>query len=175
MGRTSHQCGESAYMADFSRQILAVATRGVDADLLPDAALARSARIALSRRHLARRGSVTATVRHGWVTLTGSVSELLQKEAAQRIVENLHGVVGVTNDIAVESHDLALRVQRKLAEAFLANRTLHADHILVTIHGHMAILTGAAESEAERLEAAAAARAVAGIASVVNQIRIDGP
>ena len=166
--------GLPRYAADFSSHIVAVATRGVDADLLPDAALARAARIALARRPGVPRGRISATVRHGWLTLAGEVSEAFEKDAAQKAVQALHGIHGVTNDIAVESDVLALQVQRKLAETFTENRALHADHLLVTIHNHTAILTGVAESEAERMEATAAARAVVGIDTVVNQIRVDG-
>lgn len=160
-------------MADYSAQILAVALRGVDGDLLSDAALARAVRIALARRQAAQRGKVTASVRHGWVTLQGDVGESFEKKEAQRAIQGLRGVHGVTNDIRVESDDLALRVQQKLAEAFTDGRRLRADHILVTIHNRLVILTGAAESEIERQEADAAARSVAGIATVINQIRVN--
>ncbi|MFL5286862.1 MAG: BON domain-containing protein [Rhodopila sp.] len=173
MRRSSQSNSVPAYVADFSGQILAVAIRGVDSDLLPDAALARAARVALARRHGVLQGKVTATVRHGWLTLEGDVSESFQKEEAHRAVAALHGLHGVTNNVVVESDRLALQVQQKLAEAFIDNRALRADHILVTIHDHMAILTGVAESETERTEATAAASAVAGIAAVVNQIRVD--
>lgn len=176
MGRSQHPSRVPAYVIDHSEEILSIALRGVDTDLLPDAALSRAARIALVRRLAVPRGKVTASVRHGWVTLQGDVGELCEKEAAQRAVEGLQGVNGVTNNICVESDALALQVQRKLAEVFADSRRLRADHILVTIHDHTAILTGAADSETERREAAAAARSVTGIVAVVNQIRVDdGP
>lgn len=173
MGRSTSPIQVPDYVNAFSDQILAVATRGVDTDVLADAALARSARIALARQMLTR-GKVTARVRHGWLTLQGEVTEPCQKRAAQQAVETLRGVHGITNNIAVESDELVRLVQRRLAERFADNQRLRADHILVTIHDRMAILTGAARSEAARQEADAAARSVAGIAAVVNQIRVNG-
>ena len=175
MGRDLNATCVPDCLAKFSDQILAVAIRGVDAAVLSDAAIARAARIALARRHAVPRGVVTASVRQGWVTLHGRVGEAFQKDAARRAVASVSGISGITNDIAVESDCLAWEVQRKLAERFADTKRLHADHILVTIHDHMAILTGAAESETERQEADAAARSVMGIASVVNQIRVAAP
>ena len=175
MGRASNATCVPECLAKYSGQILAVAIRGVDTALLSDAAIARAARIALARRHAVPRGVVTASVRQGWVTLHGKVAEVFQKDAAQRAMAAVSGISGITNDITVESDCLAWEVQRKLAERFADTKRLHADHILVTIHDHMAILTGAADSETERQEADAAARSVMGIATVVNQIRIGAP
>lgn len=48
-------------------------------------------------------GAVHATVREGWVTLSGSVDHADQKQAADRVVRLLYGVKGVFSEIVVTS------------------------------------------------------------------------
>lgn len=56
---------------------------------------------------------VQATVSNGWVTLNGDVEWQFQKEAAERDVRNLKGVLGVTNLITVAPHVKPSDVKKK--------------------------------------------------------------
>ena len=49
------------------------------------------------------KGSVTATVKKGWVTLEGTVAWSYQRDVAERIVRHAAGVTLVTNRITVKS------------------------------------------------------------------------
>src|SRR3989454_11120057 len=50
--------------------------------------------------------NLDVTVSHGWVTLKGEVDYGFQKRDAERAVERLSGVKGVTNLITVKPHPL---------------------------------------------------------------------
>jgi osmotically-inducible protein OsmY len=66
-----------------------------------DAAIAAAAANALEWESGVPDGCVQATVRHGWVTLTGSVPWTFQRTAAERAVLRLAGVKGVANSVIV--------------------------------------------------------------------------
>lgn len=50
---------------------------------------------------VARWDGVRSTVHKGQVTLTGTVASVAQKREAERAVRQIHGVLGVLNDIAI--------------------------------------------------------------------------
>jgi osmotically-inducible protein OsmY len=53
---------------------------------------------------------VHARVEHGWVTLTGSVRTAPESEAAERLADQVRGVIGVSNRMSVEAPE-AVKVE----------------------------------------------------------------
>ncbi len=68
-------------------------------------------------------GTVEAEVRHGYVTLRGTVEWSHQREAAERPLEDLRGVYGVRNEITIKARakpkaaDVEQQVHQAIARA----------------------------------------------------------
>ena len=73
-------------------------------DARSDTDIAAAADHALQWNTSVPRGKVRLQVEGGWVTLSGGVDWDYQRRAAEHAVQNLVGVVGVTNRIAIEPH-----------------------------------------------------------------------
>lgn len=110
-------------------------------------------------------------VEKGWVTLTGEVDWHFQKDAAQRDVHALLGVVGVSNQVTIKS---------RVNEKNISDSIRHALHrswfdpktITVTAQGGKVHLTGTAHSWVDRQLAGATAWAAPGATAVQNDITV---
>jgi osmotically-inducible protein OsmY len=67
-----------------------------------DSAIAAAAANALEWDSALPNGSIKATVRNGWVTLTGTAAWAYQRSAAERAIRNLNGVKGIANHVVIE-------------------------------------------------------------------------
>jgi osmotically-inducible protein OsmY len=67
-----------------------------------DSAIAAAAANALEWDSALPNGSIKATVRNGWVTLTGTAAWAYQRSAAERVIRNLSGVKGIANYVVIE-------------------------------------------------------------------------
>src|SRR5581483_6513819 len=72
-------------------------------DTKTDAELAAAVANALEWDSALSGASVKAVVRSGWVTISGSVGWAYQRNAAERAVRNLTGVIGVTNEVSIST------------------------------------------------------------------------
>lgn len=112
---------------------------------------------------------IKARVARGWVTLEGDVDWAFQREAAERDVRSLTGVISVTNLIRVKSPISTFDVSRKIKEALQRRADRDADRIHVEAMGDVVTLTGTVSSFAERR----AAEGVAWSAPGVREVRDD--
>jgi osmotically-inducible protein OsmY len=118
--------------------------------------------------------AVTAVVRDGWVTLAGQVDWNFEREAAERAVRYLTGVVSVNNSITLKKTEAsAAQVKEKVEAALQRQATTDANSIHVDTNGSQVTLTGHASSWQSVVDASNAAWAARGVSQVVDKLKIE--
>ena len=122
-------------------------------------------------------GTVTATVRKGWITLEGEVEWQYMKNAAESVVHHLMGVKGVSNMISLNPKSTPTPtptgVKSSIRSAFERSALLDANKIEVETSGSEVTLRGNVRNYDERDEAERVAWASPGISSVHNNLMIE--
>lgn len=118
---------------------------------------------------------VKVKVRDGVVTLTGTVQDSGDKALAADTVENLPGVVGVTNEIKIKSDHpersdswMALKVRSRL----LVKGNVSATSTKVDVNEGIVTLSGTADTLAQKELTAEYAGDIDGVKSVKNDIMV---
>lgn len=119
--------------------------------------------------------SVQAVVHNGYVTLTGMVNWIVQKESAEKAIRHIRGVHGVRNHIDVSPYATERDVRHRIVEALHRNADVDARHIVVTVSGAVATLGGRVRTWLQRNAAERAAAHAPGITQVDNQIVVEPP
>ena len=121
---------------------------------------------------------IQVKVENGVVTLTGFVSHLFQKQAAESDIRRLSGVTAIVNLIEVRwsasQTAYAGNLHQKIEEALRRSAELEAAHISVTVQDAKAILQGRVKSWWERGIAENAAWSAPGVMEVDNQLIVGG-
>ncbi len=113
------------------------------------------------------------TVSRGWVTLKGEIDYAFQKRDAERAVERLAGVKGVTNLIVVKPRVAPGDLKQQIEKALVRNAETDAQRITVEVQGSKVILRGTVRSYVEKKAAEEAAWSAPGITEVDNRIVIS--
>ena len=141
-----------------------------------DTEVAQTVRRALEWDALVPHERIQSTVSNGWVTLEGTVDTWAEREDAERAVQNLIGVRGVTDKMTVT---MTKRVEpeevREAIENALERRAeREAKRIKVEVTGAGTVtLTGQVRSWAEKRATLAAARFAPGVRSVEDHLEIN--
>jgi osmotically-inducible protein OsmY len=135
-----------------------------------DADLAKAALGALNWEAAIPADRLDVTVSHGWVTLKGEVDYAFQKRDAERAVERLSGVKGVTNLIVVRSRVSPTDLKQQIEKALIRNAETDARRITVEVEGSKVILSGTVRSYAEKQAAEDTIWAAPGVTDVENRI-----
>lgn len=136
-----------------------------DEEIAHDAARALASRVTLPQE-------VQATVHSGHVTLTGRVPWLFHRASAEDAVRHIAGVVSVTNRIDVVPGSTSRDVRHRITEALHRLADVNAKHVVVTLDGTEATLTGTVASWAQRDAAQYAAESAPGVSAVHNLIDV---
>lgn len=122
------------------------------------------------------RAEIGVAVKGGVATLTGLVNSFAEKLAAERLAENVTGVLGVANDIAVHS-----AVAERASDTAIAHEAVHAllwdiqipEHtVKVAVDDGWVDLVGEVEWEYQRHAAEAAVRRLKAVKGVNNLITL---
>jgi osmotically-inducible protein OsmY len=116
---------------------------------------------------------VRLKVEKGWITLSGTVHWYYQKDAAEKDVRKLYGVMGVSNLIRIEPSVQASEVQQKIKAAFKRNAEFEAANIVVSTEGGKVTLSGNVDSYYERTLAENTAWSAPGVTEVNDLISIN--
>jgi osmotically-inducible protein OsmY len=138
-----------------------------------DADIAAAAARALAWNALLPRDQIDVTVSKGWVTLKGEVEWQFQRDEAERVIRNLIGVKGVTNQLAVKPRLTPSGLKEKIEESLLRSAKTGAARITVKVQGGKVILKGKGRALPEREEAERVAWSAPGVTSVENRITIS--
>jgi osmotically-inducible protein OsmY len=109
---------------------------------------------------------IKSAVTNGWVRLEGEVEWRYQRDAADRVVRNLAGVRGVTNNINIAvtaTRASSYDVSRNIKEALERRADRTAERINVKTTGDVVTLTGSVPSFADRRAAEGAAWSAPGV------------
>jgi osmotically-inducible protein OsmY len=149
-----------------------IAVRPISTSARSDSDLAAAIVTALRWNTQVPADRVVATVADGWVTLKGEVEWHFQREAAERSVRDLAGVIGVTNSVTIKPHVRIADVQTKIEAALKRSAEIDARRIHVAALDGKVTLTGNVHSWAERREATLAAWAAPGVHEVDNRLSV---
>jgi osmotically-inducible protein OsmY len=152
-----------------------IEVRLLSSDERTDADLAAAVLNALKWDAAIPTGKIDVTVSKGWVTLKGEVEFAFQKRDAERAVQRLTGVKGVTNLITVTSHVSPSELKQQIEKALVRNAQTDASHITVEMQGTKVILRGTVRSFAEKKAAEDTAWSAPGVTDVDNRITISIP
>ena len=115
--------------------------------------------------------SVTARVHQGAVTLEGQVNWNFQRDAAERAIRYLRGVVSVRNFVTLKPETSVAGVKEKVLAALQRQASADAKSIHVDAVGSKVTLSGHASSWQAIEDAANAAWAAPGVTEVVDQVQ----
>ncbi len=120
-------------------------------------------------------GKLNVTVSKGWVTLKGEVDFEFERRDAERAVERLSGVKGVSNLITIKPRLSPTDLKQKIEKALVRNAETDASHITVEVQGSKVILRGTVHAYAEKKAAEDTAWSAPGVSEVDNRITVSVP
>ena len=117
--------------------------------------------------------TVTAKVQDGAVTLRGQVKWNFERDAAEKAVRHLSGVVDVYNTISLKPDASASQVKEKIQSALQRQAAKDTKSIHIDTSGGKVTLTGHASSWQSIEDAANAAWAAPGVTEVIDQMKMQ--
>jgi osmotically-inducible protein OsmY len=137
-----------------------------------DGDIARSAANVLAWTSNLPKGAVKVLAEGGWLTLHGEVEWDYQRRLAKAAVQNLLGVVGVSDGIVVKPRASLVAVRSGIESALRRRAQDDAQQVEVDIEGGDVTLSGTVHSWSERELATRSAWSAPGVRTVVNNISI---
>ncbi|MCV2371314.1 BON domain-containing protein [Roseateles oligotrophus] len=137
-----------------------------------DAEIAAAAETALRWHAMVPHDRIQATVDKGWVSLKGEVDWQYQRDAAEKAVRDLTGIVGLSNNIKLKQVTTPSDVGARIRTALIRQAADEAKGIEVDVKGATVTLRGKVHSWAERSAAYTAAWSVPGISTVLNELKV---
>ncbi|HVZ55460.1 MAG TPA: BON domain-containing protein [Chitinophagaceae bacterium] len=140
-----------------------------------DAEILEAVRNALTWHTGVREEDIRVSVHGGNLKLEGEVAWEYQRGQVQTAVENLAGVISVTNLISVKPKVSATDVQQKIQDALIRSAAIDSGKITVDVDGSKVVLRGSVRSLLQKQDAEAAAWNAPGVISVENRLEVEDP
>jgi osmotically-inducible protein OsmY len=118
--------------------------------------------------------AVRVKVERGHLTLTGEVDWHYQRQAAEKAVHGLRGVISVSNEIRLKQRATPANIHSRIEGALHRQARLDADNIRVAVDGGKVRLEGKVHSWSDRSLVENAAWAAPGVSAVEDRIMIGG-
>jgi osmotically-inducible protein OsmY len=118
------------------------------------------------------RDAIHLEVEKGWVTMTGNVNWHFQKDAAERAIRPLVGVVGISDQVVIKPQLNATDISDNIMHALHRSWFFDPATIRVSAQGGNVRLTGTVTSWHDRRVAAETAWAAPGATNVENDITV---
>jgi osmotically-inducible protein OsmY len=118
------------------------------------------------------RGAITLDVEKGWVTLKGKVDWHFQRDAAEKAIRPLAGVVGISNQVAIKPRVSTVTIVDDIMHALHRSWFFDPHTIQVSAQDGDVRLTGTVTSWHDRRIAAQTAWAAPGVTNVANDISV---
>ncbi len=138
-----------------------------------DEDIARSAQTVLGWNAAIPKDSVKVMVENGWVTLRGELGWNYQREIAEKVVRELIGVKGVTDQIDLKPHVSGVHVKDQIDEALRRQAVIDAKKGSVNVEGGKVTLEGTVSNWAERDVIKHAVWSTAGVQVLVDNMQYD--
>jgi osmotically-inducible protein OsmY len=163
-----------------AERVQGVRAVAIELDVIPQGSHQRSdTEIALAVEHAlgwstsVPQDRVKATVEKGWVTLNGELDWNFQRRAVERMVRQLKGVIGITDNIQLKALPIPAQLKDRIQDALTRQAMREARRIEVKVDGSVVTLDGHVHSWAERIAAEGATWSAPGVSRVVNQLTIE--
>ncbi|OCB78529.1 BON domain-containing protein [Flavobacterium crassostreae] len=117
--------------------------------------------------------TIKVNVIKGWVTLSGEVAWNYQKEVATKEVASLIGVLGVSNNIRIQSQKDTIINPTALKLALENHLALDSKNIRITVLGSNIILKGIVDSYYQKGIAECIAWKTPGVVHIDNELLIE--
>lgn len=139
-----------------------------------DSEIAEAIMNALKWHSLVEEDKVRIKVDNGWVTLEGEADWEYQRAAVKSSIEDLVGVVGISNNITLKSRAIDVKeIKDKISEAFHRSATIDSSNIRIATAGSKLTMSGTVRSWSDKEAAEAIAWSSPGVLTVENNIDID--
>jgi osmotically-inducible protein OsmY len=139
-----------------------------------DSELAEAVEGALHWNSAVNKDKIKILIDDAWIYLDGTVDWEYERVFAQRCLENLEGVRGITNNISIKPKKVDPKeIKNRIAETFQRSATVDSSGISISISGDKVTLKGKVRSWAERTDAEQVARLTPGVTEVDNKLEID--
>ncbi|MBP0593443.1 BON domain-containing protein [Paraburkholderia sp. LEh10] len=116
--------------------------------------------------------AIKIKVAQGWVTLSGSVKDGYRSHIAEKHIGHMRGVTGITNNIRISGSASPTDIEYNIRKAIQRHTDREMKHLDVRVDGGNVTLSGHLSSTIERAIVWGAARATAGVKTVVDRIVI---
>lgn len=137
-----------------------------------DSEIAQAAEAALQWHAQVPPDRVRLKVEKGWVWLAGELDWEFQRQAAQKAIRTLVGVVGVHNGITLKPTLTPAHVKLRIHDALARHAEREARNIEVRVDGATVTLRGRVDTWADRAAVQGAVWSAPGIGLVVNELTV---
>lgn len=137
-----------------------------------DTDIAKAVRHALRFNVVVPDDAIQSIVSNGVVTLRGDVLTLSERDDAERAACHVAGVREVVNEIAVKRDHRAFDIEAAVTAALERHAARAGQHIEVSVKGGVVQVAGHVQSWAEKQLVLGAAKSIAGVRVIDDQIAI---